>query len=112
MNYVLPPDDEASAMMWHAGRGGGGPWVHCRCGKDHSVPEEEYEENDYEAFEYIELDGQLFVEGCEGCDKKLRRYEDFIWSNREHIRAYLKTRIEQEKKWADHESLMNTLAGI
>ncbi len=54
----------------------------------------------------------LDEEGCEGCAKKLARYERFIWSNRDSIRRYLKTRIDQEKMWADQEASLNVLAGI
>lgn len=106
----LPKDGNASNMMWDAGLGGGGPWVHCSCGKDHSIPEDD--EDCYDMFEYIELDGQLFVYDCEGCAKKLARYENFIWRNRDTIRRYLKIRIDQEKAWADQEHLLNTLADI
>jgi len=110
--YTLPKDGNASDMMWDAGMGGGTPWVHCSCGKDHSVPADEDEEDEYESFRYIELDGMLFVTDCDGCNTKLARYENFIWKNRDHIRRYLKTRIDQEKAWADQEYLLNTLAGI
>ena len=112
MNYTESKGGKASDMMWDAGLGGGGPWVHCSCGKDHSVSAEEAEEDDYESFEYIEMDGQLFVYDCEGCATKLARYENFIWQNRNHIRRYLKIRIDQEKAWADQEKLLNELAGI
>jgi hypothetical protein len=111
--YTIKDDGKASQMMWDAGLGGGGPWVHCSCGKDHSVPcegEDDYDSND--CFEYIELDGQLFVYGCEGCEKKLLKYENFIWQNRNNIRRYLKIRIDQEKAWADQEHLLNILADI
>jgi hypothetical protein len=101
-------------MMWDAGRGGAGPYVHCSCGKDHSLPgdlsDDEYDAA--ESFEYIELDGQLFVYECEGCEKKLLKYENFIWDNRNHFREYLKIRINQEKAWADQEKMLNALAGI
>jgi hypothetical protein len=114
MQYTRSKDDKASRMMWDAGLGGGGPWVHCSCGKDHSLDpdltEEEYDRAD--SFEYIELDGQLFVYDCEGCEKKLLKYEYFIWKNRDMIRRYLKIRIDQEKKWADQEHMLNQLAGI
>ena len=99
--------------MWDSGLGGGGPWVHCSCGKDHSVPcDEDGDYNSEDSFEYIELDGQLFVYECEGCEKKLLKYEFFIWKNRDMIRRYLKTRIDQEKKWADQEHMLNQIAGI
>jgi len=114
MSYTVPKDGNASDMMWDAGLGGGGPYVHCSCGKDHSLDpdltEEEYDRAD--SFRYIEIDGQFFVDDCEGCAKKLARYENFIWQNRNHIRRYLKIRIEQEKTWADQEKLLNELAGI
>lgn len=105
--------DTASDMMWDAGLGGGGPWVHCSCGKDHSIPcDEDGDYDNSEMFEYIELDNQLFVYGCEGCEKKLLKYEYFIWKNRDMIRRYLKIRIDQEKAWADQEKLLNDLAGF
>lgn len=113
MQYTRPKGDTASRMMWDAGLGGGGPWVHCSCGKDHSVPcnnEDDYDSED--CFEYIELDGQLFVYGCKGCEKKLLKYEAFIWHNRDMIRRYLKLRIDQEKAWADQEKMLNDIAGI
>jgi hypothetical protein len=112
--YTRQNDDKASDMMWDAGMGGGGPYVHCSCGKDHSLDpnltEEEYDRSD--SFEYVELDGQLFVYDCEGCATKLARYENFIWRNKDHIRRYLKIRIDQEKAWADQQHLLNVLAGI
>lgn len=111
MQYTKP-SEKASDMIWDAGMGGGGPWVHCSCGKDHSLTEEEYEESNYQGFDYIELDGQLFVTDCEGCSKKLVKYENFIWKNRDTIRRYLKIRIDQEKAWADQEHLLNQLNGI
>ena len=110
--YTKTEKNKATDMMWDAGLGGGGPWVHCSCGKDHSLTEEEYENSDYGGFEYIELNGILFVYGCEGCAEKLARYENFIWANRNHIRQYLKIRIDQEKAWADQEKLLNDLAGF
>jgi hypothetical protein len=114
--YILPPNGQASEMMWDAGLGGAGPYVHCSCGKDHTVEREDddqdswYDSND--SFEYIELDGQIFVYECEGCSKKLAKYENFIWKNRNHIREYLRIRIDQEKNWADQEHLINVLKGI
>ena len=114
MQYRKTKDGTASDMMWDAGMGGGGPWVHCSCGKDHSLDpdltDEEYDQA--ESFGYIELDGQLFVYGCDGCSTKLAKYENFIWNNRNTIRRYLKTRIDQEKAWADQEHMLNQIAGI
>ena len=110
MQYTYNDTKKASDMMWDAGLGGGGPWVHCSCGKDHSQTDEEFE--DLGGFGYIELDGRLFVYECDGCAKNLARYENFIWANRDHIRRYLKIRIDQEKAWAEQEHLKNILAGI
>ena len=111
--YTLPSGKQASEMMWDACMGGAGPWVHCACGKDHSLPADEDGDFDSgEMFEYSEIDGQLFVYDCDGCKTKLSKYENFIWRNRDNIRRYLKIRIDQEKAWADQEHLANTLAGI
>jgi hypothetical protein len=112
MQYTSPDNGQTSDMMWDAGRGGGGPWVHCSCGLDHSMSDVEFEQDDYNGYRYIELGGLFFVHGCDGCEKTLARYENWIWNNRDHIRRYLKIRIDQEKAWADQEQLMNTLAGI
>ena len=113
--YTLA-DGVASDMMWDAGRGGAGPWVCCSCGKEHTLPaditEEMYDAGEHENIYYVELNGQQFVYDCEGCAKKLRRYEDFIWQEREHIRNYLKIRVDQEKAWWDQQQTLNTLAGI
>lgn len=114
MQYIKGDGNMASGMMWDSGMGGGGPWVHCSCGKDHSLPDDLTDEayDDADSINYIELDDQQFVYGCEGCAKKLARYENFIWQNRDHIRRYLKIRIDQEKAWADQEKLLNDLAGL
>jgi hypothetical protein len=98
-------------MMWRAGRGGGGPWVHCSCGKDHAS-DPEVDDEAVRLYEYIELDGMLFVNGCPGCNSRLAKYEHFIWNNRQVIRDYLRVRIEQEKRWADQEHMLNIVAGI
>lgn len=110
MTQYVKVDKKASCMMWDAGLGGGGPWVHCACGKDHSQTDEEFEE--LGGFRYIELGGLLFVDDCNGCQQHLLKYENFIWQNRDTIRRYLKIRIDQEKAWADQEQLLNTLADI
>ena len=111
--YTKPRSNKASSMMWDAGLGGGGPWVHCSCGIDHSVePDEENGTDEYFSFDYVELDGQLFVYGCEGCEQKLYKYEAFIWANKDTIRRYLKIRVDQEKAWADQQHLLNQIAGI
>ena len=65
-----------------------------------------------ESFGYIDLDGQTFVKGCEGCSKALAKYEQFIWNNRGYIREYLKIRVDQGKAWYEQEKLLNIIAGI
>jgi hypothetical protein len=112
MQYTSPDNGQTSDMMWDAGRGGSGPWVHCSCGIDHSITDQEFQESGYQGFGYIELDGKLFVYECEGCAKKLAKYENFIWENRDHIRRYLKIRVDQEKSWAEQEHLLNVLSQI
>jgi len=103
-------DTKATDIMWESARGGGGPWVHCSCGVDHSMTHEEFIKDNYNGFRYIELGGNFFVEGCSGCEERLGKYERFIWNNRDTIRRYLKTRVDQEKAWADQEHMLNTLA--
>ena len=112
--YTRDDGVEASQMMWDAGWGGGGSYVYCQCGKEHSLPpdltDEEYDAA--ESFGYIDLDGQTFVKGCEGCSKALAKYEQFIWNNRGYIREYLKIRVDQGKAWYEQEKLLNIIAGI
>jgi len=111
--YIRAKNGEASEMMWDAGQGGAGPWVSCNCGIDHSLPCEEDDNFDRsDMFYYIIIDGQHFVYDCEGCKTTLARYENFIWNNKDTIRRYLKTRIDQEKAWAEQQHLLNILADI
>lgn len=110
--YIKENDGKASQMMWDSGLGGAGPWVNCSCGLDHSVPVDDDVNEPNVMFEYIELDSQLFVYGCKGCEEKLLKYENFIWVNRNLIRHYLKLRIDQEKAWADQEHVLNILSGV
>lgn len=114
MQQYIIKDSEASDMMWNAGLGGGGLYVHCSCGIDHSIDasEDDYNTGNYESIYYIELDGMLFVESCQGCQNRLLKYENFIWNNRNTIRRYIKTRIDQELEWAQQEKLLNTMSGI
>jgi hypothetical protein len=124
-------------MFIRSAHGGGGSSVHCNCGRDHYAPsnlqdsdepedyqsmvdscEAEQEANpdgvviDYESdfIHYSEIDGNTFVDGCP-CNG-LRRYEDFIWNNRNVIREYYRIRIDQELKWAEQEAVLNKLSGI
>jgi hypothetical protein len=134
MQYTLPINGETSEMFWDAqSRGYGGVYVECQCGIQHYAVESRYiheydealipEESTEGTFPvkhhyscdsvgHFEFIGKQFVYGCDGCSKHLRRYEDFIWAERDTIRNYLKIRIDQEKKWADQENIKNILAGI
>lgn len=56
------------------------------------------------------LDNVLFVIDCP-CNG-LYRYENFIWQNKDTIRTYLKSRIDQEYQWAQEELVKNKLSGI
>lgn len=116
MQYTRPDKDKASEMMWDTGMGGGSSYVMCSCNKEHTLPddfpEEQYDWGNFDSINFIDLDNQQFVYGCEGCDKRLAKYENFIWQNRDHIRRYLKTRIDQEKAWADQEHILNIVAGF
>jgi hypothetical protein len=135
MQYVRPSDGTTSEMFLDAQhRCYGSFYVECRCGTQHyavdsryrysweddiEVPPETTEgdfkvqhHGDCDSIGYFEFIGQMFVHGCESCSKYLRRYEDFIWEERDTIRSYLKIRIDQEKQWADQEHLKNILAGI
>lgn len=134
MQYTLPSDSTASEMFYDAQeRAYGGVYTECRCGIQHyaadsrylyeydgkEIPDETDEGTfpvkhhyDCDSIGHFEFIGQNFVYGCDGCSKYLRRYEDFIWAERDTIRNYLRIRIDQERKWADQEHLKNVLAGI
>lgn len=102
-----------SEMFLDSLYGGGGPVVDCQCGTEHLAEGYDGENSDdVYCYEYKELNGLTFVLECEGCMKKLAVYEQFMWNDRDSIRRYLKTRVDQELKWAEHEKLQNVLAGI
>jgi hypothetical protein len=111
--YVLPKDGTASEMMWDAGRGGYSSWVTCDCNREWNPPEDLPDDvEDYEWFRYTEVEGRTFVADCEECCKKLARYEQWIWNNRELIRDYLSIRVNQQLKWAEQEKMLNDIAGV
>jgi len=133
MQYVAPMDGEASDMFWDAqSRQYGAVYFECRCGIQHYAVDSrhitdedspipaEVSEGDFRVQHHHNCDniisaefvGQILVYECDGCSKFLRKYEDFIWNQRDTIRNYLKIRIDQEKLWADQEHLKNVLAGI
>jgi hypothetical protein len=131
MSERLPYNDkEASDLMFRSlDCRGGGKFIECQCGIDHyatgpdnydvdydpdEVPDEsdKVKLHDYSTVTYGELNGQVFVDDCQGCKERLRRFENFIWNEKNTIRYYLKNRIDAEKKWADEQQLLNIMAGI
>lgn len=130
MNYTFNhPEDECSEMFLDSFNGGGSAYQICRCGIEHYAVDSDYMEEeerntvplesdkikwhyDVDAVTYFELDNKFFVKECASCRQQLKKYEDFIWYERSGIRHYFKTRVEQEKKWADYEHLQNVLSGI
>ena len=133
MQYVFPIDGSTSDMFWDSqAHAFGNLHVECRCGiqhfainsryiepEDEPIPDE-IDTGDYRVKHHFDCDsiqsarfvGQVLVRECVGCSEFLRRYEDFIWNERDTIRNYLKMRIDQEKRWADQEHMKNILAGI
>lgn len=65
---------------------------------------------DIDAVSGRDLNGINFVLECP-CNG-LSRYETFIWADRDVIRNYLKTRIDQEYEWAAQEKTKNKLANM
>jgi hypothetical protein len=130
MSERLPYNDkEASDLMFRSlDCRGGGKFIECQCGIDHYATLSDdcyYDENEdipdesdkvklhnWQSVTYGELNGQVFVDDCKGCKEKLRKYEDFIWNDKNTIRYYLKNRIDAEKQWADEQQLLNIMAGI
>ena len=130
-------DKKPSEMFIRALEGGGSSSIYCNCGRTHYAPSNLYDsddENDYtdmlndalaeqkkdpegvvinyeDDFVYAkEIDGKTFVVDCP-CNG-LRRYEDWIWNNRNSIRDYIKFRVDQELKWAEEEKVLNKLKGF
>ena len=101
-NYVLRDDGKPSDMFVDSLRGGGATQIECCCGKYHIA-----EDLEYASIEYKTLSDQVFVTDC-SCNS-LKKYEEFIWSNRDSIRRYLRVRIDREFEWAEQERLMNLL---
>lgn len=63
-----------------------------------------------DCIEYVMMHHIKFVVDCP-CNG-LRAYENFIWDNKDSIRKYLKTRIDQEFIWAEEQKTVNRLLGI
>jgi hypothetical protein len=107
----MPNDKEASDMFWDALSGGCSSYLICACGT-HWNPPDDAEEDSYNWFRYVELEGKTFVQDCDGCCQKLAKYEQWIWNNRHDIREYLRIRVDQHFKWAEQEKLLNSISGI
>jgi hypothetical protein len=126
-----------SKMFLSSLSGGGSSSIYCNCGRTHYAPSNLYDSDDEEDYtsmlnsaleeqkkdpdgvvinyedDFIhakDFDGKTFVVDCP-CNG-LRKYEDWMWSNREIFREYFRVRVEQEAKWAEQEVLKNKLAGI
>ena len=133
MNYTLPSEDKCSDMFIDScyGSGGGALFIDCRCGIHHVAVDSDYMYDDadetciiqpesdtviyhrgVDGVSYIFMAGECFCTDCETCLHSLKRYEDWIWNNRNIIRSYLGIRIKQEKELADQEAVFNKLAGI
>lgn len=123
-----------SDLFTNALHGGGGASMECQCGILHLCPdnsnydigdeevswkkycEDEYKDHPdtvvlsygYNAIEYKEIDGSVFVYDCK-CWDKLAKYENWIWGNRNIIRNYLKARVDYELNLAEQEKLLNIL---
>ena len=130
-------EKKPSRMFVDALRGGGASSVYCMCGRQHYAPEnllDSEDETDYPnmladvmAEQEKDPDGVIihrdtdFVYAKDIGDRTyvvdcpcngLRKYEEFIWENRDSIRTYLKARVEQEARWAEQELIKNKLAGL
>ena len=120
MGYTLPDPNRASEMFWDSLRGGASSWITCSCGKDWNPPSSITnfhdnavdDEDDFEWYRYVELEGKTFVQDCDECCTKLARYEQWIWNNRNDIREYLRIRVNEELKWAEYEKELNILASV
>lgn len=137
MSKYATNERKPSKMFVKSLKGGGASSIYCSCGRMHYAPSNLYDSDDEDDYtgmlnsaledqkkdpdgvvinyedDFIfakDIDGRTFVVDCP-CNG-LRKYEDFIWSNRDAIREYLKVRIEQEARWAEQEVLKNKLAGI
>ena len=134
--YVIK-EHKPSKMFVRSLKGGGSSSIYCCCGRMHYAPSNLYDSDDEEDYtsmlddalaeqskdpdgivinyedDFIhckDIDGKTFVVDCP-CNG-LRKYEDFIWDNRDAIREYLQIRVVQEARWAEQEVVKNKLAGI
>lgn len=136
MKYATS-EKKPSRMFVDSLKGGGASSIYCNCGRMHYAPSNLYDSDDEDDYtgmlnsaleeqkkdpegvvinyedDFIfakNIDGKTFVVDCP-CNS-LRRYEEFMWANRDAFREYLVKRINQEAIWAEQELVKNKLAGI
>lgn len=141
MKYLIS-DKKPSKMFLRSLKGGGSHDAYCSCGRQHYCPDSNslYDgdggDDEGDRIQYLanalqekekdpegvvihydedfvatkDIDGKTFVEECPCND--LRRYEEWVWNNRDIIREYLCSRVKQEAIWAEQEMIKNKLAGI
>lgn len=127
-------DDEPSTFFLNVLSGGGSSHATCQCGKEHFCPDADYGDiaedeswteyceaeykNDpenvmlhygYDSVGTNEIDGKVYVYGCDCYNAGLKRYENWIWNNRKLIRDYLIARSTYEYDIAEQEKTLNLL---
>ena len=130
-------DKKPSRMFLSSLQSAGSSEIACHCGRMHYAPENlrnSDDEDDYQCMLdtvnaekeadpegviihsdedfvlHYRYDNSVYVDECP-CNG-LRKYEEFLWNNRNSTRAYYKSRVAQEAKWAEQEVVLNKLAGI
>lgn len=137
MSKYAISDNPPSELFTKSLRGGGSSSVYCNCGRTHYAPSNLYNSEDEEDYDTMlneclreqradpdgividyendfvrgyDIDGKTFVDGCP-CNG-LRKYEDWIWNNKDVIRDYLVLRVNQECEWALEQKSINKLKGF
>lgn len=130
-------EKKPSNMFLDSLSGGGTSSIICSCGRMHYATNDSYdcdEEDDSQSMldcaleeqkkdpdgviinfkdDFVhtkEIDNKIFVVDCP-CNG-LRRYEEWMWNNRNTFREYFVKRVNQEAIWAEQEKVKNKLAGI
>ena len=141
MKYATS-EKKPSNMFLSVLPGGGSHDAYCNCGRQHYCPnssslydgeegidegdrvqylanalEEKEEDPDgvvihynYDFVSTKDIDNKTFVEECP-CNG-IRRYEEWMWNNRDIFRDYIVKRVNQEAIWAEQELVKNKLSGI
>lgn len=137
MSKYATNEKKPSKMFVNSLTGGGASSIYCNCGRQHYAPgnlRDSDDPTDYDNmledalaeqvanpsgvvihydddFVYAkDIDNRTFVVDCP-CNG-LRKYEDWIWNNRNAIRDYIKHRVDQELIWAEQEKVANKLKGF